>query len=178
MLTKPPPKTCTLLNWINWNRTNCLKMDLALNDLKGLICHTNQTNQSLTNHTCIINQLCANKSALVGLKILSTNYAFTNYIYIKQDLALNNLQGVICHKTQQTTTTYKLFLPKSYIFNIQGVSKYMQLINTIMIWRSFGMRSVKNSSYETFYFNCYYISFQDMQSFFWVSCLCNKSLSH
>ena len=38
--------------------------------------------------------------------MLPTNYSFTNYIYIyiyKQDLALKNLQGLICHKTQPTT---------------------------------------------------------------------------
>ena len=48
--------------------------------------------------------LCVNKSALAHLKILSTNYSFTNHIYLmylyKQDLALNNLQVSICHKTQ------------------------------------------------------------------------------
>ena len=39
-------------------------------------------------------------------KILSTCYSFTNHIDLiymdKQDLALNKLQGLICHKTQQT----------------------------------------------------------------------------
>ena len=31
------------------------------------------------------------------------NYVFYIYIYIyKQDLTLNNLQGLICHKTQPT----------------------------------------------------------------------------
>ena len=44
-------------------------------------------------------------------KMLPTNYLFTNYIYIyiydtymyNQDLRLNNLQGLICHKTQPAT---------------------------------------------------------------------------
>ena len=33
-------------------------------------------------------------------KALPSNYSFTNhiYIYIKQDFALNNLQGLIYHK--------------------------------------------------------------------------------
>ena len=28
-----------MLNWIVWNRTICIKMDLALNNLQRLICH-------------------------------------------------------------------------------------------------------------------------------------------
>ena len=44
------------------------------------------------------------------------------------------------------------------------------------------MRPVKNASFEldikSMLFNCYYISFQDMQSFFWVSGLSNSSLSY
>ena len=37
-------------------------------------------------------------------KMLPTNYLFTNHIYLiymyKQDLALNNLPRLVCHKTQ------------------------------------------------------------------------------
>ena len=48
------------------------KEDLALNNLKKLICHkTNQTK----------------------------SYVYIIYMY-KEDLALNNLQWLICHKTQ------------------------------------------------------------------------------
>ena len=56
-------------------------------------------------------QLCANKWDLAHLKMLSTNYSFTNhmiyiYIYIyKQNLALNNKYGLICHKTQWNQST-------------------------------------------------------------------------
>ena len=32
-----------MLNWIVWNRTICIKMHLALNNLQRLICHKNQT---------------------------------------------------------------------------------------------------------------------------------------
>ena len=35
--------------------------------------------------------------------MLSTNYAFTHHMY-KEDLALNNLQRLICHKTQPNQT--------------------------------------------------------------------------
>ena len=48
------------------------KKDLALNNLKWLICHKTQPNQ---NHKYLI---------------------YTN----KKDWALNNLQWLICHKTQ------------------------------------------------------------------------------
>ena len=62
---------------------------------------------------------------------------------------------------------------KSYI---QGVSKLMQPIDMIMIyWNKrngshFWTRPVENASFELVTsnhcsFNCYYISFQDMQSF-------------
>ena len=37
-----------MLNWIAWNRTVYLKMDLALNNLQRLICHKHkQTNKQL-----------------------------------------------------------------------------------------------------------------------------------
>ena len=38
-----------MLNWIVWNRTICIKMNLALNNLQSLICYTTQpTNLSCT----------------------------------------------------------------------------------------------------------------------------------
>ena len=54
-----------MLNWIDWNKTDCIKMDLALNNLQELICYKTQTTKQP-----------------------------------KLDLALNNLQELICHKTQ------------------------------------------------------------------------------
>ena len=44
------------------------------------------------------------------LKLLPTNYSFTNHIYLidiyEQDLiALNNLKGLICRKAQSTNIT-------------------------------------------------------------------------
>ena len=45
-----------------------------------------------------------------NVKMLSTNSVFTNYIYLiymyKQNLALNNLQWLICHKTQPNQIIY------------------------------------------------------------------------
>ena len=53
-----------------------------------------------------LNYLSANKCALARLKMLPTDYLFANYTYLiymyKQDLALNNLQELICHKTSLT----------------------------------------------------------------------------
>ena len=50
-------------------------MDLALNNLQGLICHKTKPNQT--------------KSHIFNM-----------------DLALNNLQGLICHKTKPNQITY------------------------------------------------------------------------
>ena len=36
------------LNWIVWNRTIFIKMDLALNNLQRLICHKTQTTNQTT----------------------------------------------------------------------------------------------------------------------------------
>ena len=46
------------------------------------------------------NHLTGYKWFLAYLKMLSTNYLFTNHIFniYKEDMALNNLQGLICHK--------------------------------------------------------------------------------
>ena len=55
----------------------------------------------------------AQKWALTRLKMLSTNYAFTNHIYIykyKQELALFNLQWLICHKTHSVCQSVSLCL--------------------------------------------------------------------
>ena len=38
-----------ILNWIVWNRTICIKMNLALNNLQRLICHKTQTKNQPTN---------------------------------------------------------------------------------------------------------------------------------
>ena len=57
------------------------KEDLALNNLKWLICHKIQPNQTKPNHIYLI------------------------YMY-KEDLAFNNLQRFICHKTQLNQIIY------------------------------------------------------------------------
>ena len=44
-------KCVLILNWIVWNRTICIEMDLALNNQKRLICHKIQPiNQPLLSH--------------------------------------------------------------------------------------------------------------------------------
>ena len=55
-------------------------------------------------------ELCANKWVLSRLKMLLTKRSLINMIYIyKQDLALNNPLGLICHKTQPKQTKPSLY---------------------------------------------------------------------
>ena len=42
----------------------------------------------------------------------------------KQDLALNNLQGLICHKTQPNQTIFSSFHLSYHIRSIYGHKKY------------------------------------------------------
>ena len=56
---------------------------------------------------------CVKKGAQAHLQMLSTKCVYKTYILYmcKQDLALNNLQLLLCHETQPNQT-------KSNIFNI------------------------------------------------------------
>ena len=59
--------------------------------------------------------------------MLSSNYLFTNYIYIyiyKQDLALNNIQRLICHKKHNQLTIYYIHITIHYWILSQYVSQY------------------------------------------------------
>ena len=53
-----------------------------------------------------LNHLTVQKRAQACLRMLSTKCVYKSYICLmymnKQDLALNNLQWLICHKTNQT----------------------------------------------------------------------------
>ena len=64
------------------------------------------------------NHLTVQKRAQAHLRILSTKFIHKSYIYLvymyKQDLTLNNLQGLICHKTQ-LNETYIIHLIYSYL---------------------------------------------------------------
>ena len=59
------------------------------------------------------NSLQTNELWIVG-KLLSTNYLLTDNIYLiymfKQDLVLNNLQGLICHKAQPIDPSMDLLI--------------------------------------------------------------------
>ena len=80
-----------MLNWIIWNRTvfwhwNCTytKLNCYITTwIKGIVWNRNVFWQAV--YSC--------KTELFEIKLIS---------YIKMDLALNNLQRLICHKTQQT----------------------------------------------------------------------------
>ena len=56
-----------MLNWIVWNRTICIKMDLALNNLQRLICHKIKSNKP----TCF--------------------YIYINYVYDLQTHFVDNI---------------------------------------------------------------------------------------
>ena len=87
-------------------------MDLALNNLQRLICHkTQQTkpNPTETTHggeaSALRNEVAfhshysqVHSDVVVPVKISSMCQLI---IFIKMDLALNNLQKLICHKTNQ-----------------------------------------------------------------------------
>ena len=69
-------------------------------------------------------------------KMLPTNHLFTNHIYLifmhKEDLALNNLQWLICHKTQPTNQPFPLHLKKNFFlfYNLKSeVTKSKSKIN-------------------------------------------------
>ena len=55
--------------------------------------------------------MCKNKASSGSLKIV-IDKMFTNHIYLiymyKEDLTLNNLQWLMCHKTQTIRTVYIL----------------------------------------------------------------------
>ena len=54
--------------------------------------------------------------------ILSTNYSLVNLSFnvYKLSLALNGLQGFLCHKTNQTKLENILSLPKNLTFSLKS----------------------------------------------------------
>ena len=92
-----------MLNWIVWNRTICIKMDLALNNLQRLICHktqpTNQVLQCITRHQLLV--------YIVLIIQFNISHLFT--------LNLNGSNSSICpvDRTLQCATTSGLSGPGS-----------------------------------------------------------------
>ena len=80
-------------------------------------------------------------------KILSANYSLTNRIYLiskyKEDLTLNNLQGLICHQTK----------PNIYIYIYMYIYIYIYIIIIIIMlyhqhgypWPSFATPPYRSS---------------------------------
>ena len=58
--------------------------------------------------------MCTQKWAQANLKMLSTKCVYKSYIHLiyiyKKDLVLNNLQGLICYKTQPNPNNYNTLL--------------------------------------------------------------------
>ena len=81
-------------------------MDLALNNLQRLICHKTQTNKPKIGikyqYLKTFNSMQINELWLVNkyyLKSIRFHMIYLIYTY-KQNLALSNLQGLMCRKTQ------------------------------------------------------------------------------
>ena len=69
------------------------------------------------------------KRALVCLRILSIKCVYKSYIYLiymyEQDMALNNLQWLICHKTEPNQTTAEIMRKENRNFG------FFQMIKSI-----------------------------------------------
>ena len=98
---------------------------------------------------------CKQRSPGSWKNFLSTNNLFTNYIYIyiyKQDLALNNLQGLVCRKTQPATQRWmgnmkrNPFIHKTdHMFTTIYLDKEIKTLNgRVVILNLFYTRRVEN----------------------------------
>ena len=102
---------------------------MVLNNLQWLICHQTQPNQIIyIQYICIkkkliglVDRVFANGPGDLGsipgcvipktLKMVLDTFLLpsttvANFSYYKEDLALNNLQWLICHKSQQNQIIY------------------------------------------------------------------------
>ena len=111
-------------------------------------------------------------------EMLPTNYSLTNHIYLiyvyKEDLALNNLQGLICHKTKpnqkklkesslcvamsmkfRTNETSLLIFAKGLVFRfkIQSLDK---IFNLILLQKS-GKSCFNIQLYFVYMYVCMYV---------------------
>ena len=97
-----------MLNWIVWNRTICVKMDLALNNLQRLICHKTQTTNQPTIYIyiyiimscCSLGFPCLSLSLSVSLCLslslsLSLSVSLSLALFCYLSLALHSLQSSI-----------------------------------------------------------------------------------
>ena len=107
-----------MINWIVWNRTIYIKMDLALNDLQRLICHKpKQPTNHLVKVCNVIDKLSiiwksdlSDKIAMCTLLYWCTMWILTKYIEKRLD---GNYQRILCtgSNTPQncsSTATYLL----------------------------------------------------------------------
>ena len=77
------------------------------------------------------------KWAQAHLKMLSTkglykSYIFNIYMYI-QDLALNNVQGLICHKTQPTNSQDHNYINDHDCIDKKGFKNWVHALNIIIL---------------------------------------------
>ena len=81
------------------------KQDLALNNLQGLKCHKTKPNQIYILRGFGIKLLIMVDMPLNPTQPNQTKSYIFN-VYVKEDLVLDNRQGLICHKTQPNQIIY------------------------------------------------------------------------
>ena len=88
-----------LLNWIVWNRTIFIKMDLALNKLQWLICHITQT----TNQPKCYYWINQDKDSSLSESLYYNYFYFSNKF--SQNLIDKEISGSLpfCHRTGYTS---------------------------------------------------------------------------
>ena len=108
-----------MLNWIVRNTTvwslNCVNRLLEL----------------LVVHSKTKNHLTVQRRALVHLRMLSTKFVYKSHIYLiyvyKEDLALYNLQWLICHKTKQINWNLYTIFPHRLYCCCQCINSFISL---------------------------------------------------
>ena len=133
--------------------TICIKMDLMLSSLQRLICHKTQTTNQLNwiswIRTVWINWMAWNRDVLTNFVLILNWVVWNRIICIKMDLALNNLQKLICHKKQpslyiyvhrgffHTVVWFQVFLSNTYNQMISTNYFYLMIIIFLhtVIWR-------------------------------------------
>ena len=81
------------------------KTDLAFNNLRWLICHKKTPNQNLKYLIYMRDGIKITYNGWYATKQTKAKHMYLIYMN-KEDLALNNLQWLICHKTQHNQIIY------------------------------------------------------------------------
>ena len=118
-----------MLNWIVWNRTICIKMELVLNNLQRLICHNNQTIGTLSNwyHNAIPFG-CVCNSFFIECIIIHGTHMTANILIIMLCSFLFQIENSIttinpwsqCHGQEEKIFCITIYLETKIIQNSQN----------------------------------------------------------